>query len=95
MRFLWPDFCNSLVVKLIQIQNSIDFPGDILYTVCSMKSVLKTWVLTVERDGKLCRVVVEALTKRLAVVNYRRDHRNVGRIRHEKSDVILSVTARK
>jgi hypothetical protein len=32
---------------------------------------LKTWILTVERDGKLVRVPIEAPTRKLAILNYR------------------------
>ena len=31
----------------------------------------KTWIVTVERDGKLLRVPIEAPTRKLAVLNYR------------------------
>ena len=34
---------------------------------------VKTWLLTVERGGKLITVMIEAPNKRLAVLNYRLD----------------------
>jgi hypothetical protein len=34
---------------------------------------LKTWMLTVERNGKLMSVPIEAPTRKLAVLNYRCD----------------------
>ena len=48
---------------------------------------VKTWVLTVECDGKLCRVEVDAPTRRLAVLTYRMDV--------SFADVILSVSLKK
>ena len=43
----------------------------------------KTWIVTVERDGLLLRVPIEAPTRKLAVLNYRCDV--------SLRDVILSV----
>jgi hypothetical protein len=34
---------------------------------------VKTWNMTVERDGKICRLQIYAPNKRLAVLNYRHD----------------------
>ena len=44
---------------------------------------VKTWYVTVERQGRIVRVQIDAPTRRLAVLNYR----------HEVSyaDVILTV----
>ena len=44
----------------------------------------KTWMVTVERSGKLMRIPIEAPTRKLAVLNYRHDV--------NMCDVILNVT---
>ena len=47
----------------------------------------KTWMVTVERNGKLLSVPIEAPTRKLAVLNYRYEV--------SLSDVILSVSVKR
>ena len=47
----------------------------------------KTWMVTVERNGKLMRVPIDAPTRKLAVLNYRCDV--------SLRDVILSVSVKR